>query len=79
MVVAVRRAVTRQHLAAIRDGALLVDLQGAAGSLAGDSEEEALGQFQQMLLSSPAMRLTESFPQAAQRWISINSPCFSAW
>src|ERR1700745_1032712 len=34
-----------------------MDLQGAAGSLAGDSEEEARGQFQQMLLSSPSMRI----------------------
>ena len=34
-----------------------MDLQGAAGALTGDSEEEALGQFQQMLLSSPSMRI----------------------
>jgi alkylation response protein AidB-like acyl-CoA dehydrogenase len=34
-----------------------MDLQGAAGALTGASEEEAGGQFQQMLLSSPSMRI----------------------
>src|SRR5260370_717555 len=34
-----------------------MDLQGAAGALTGDAEEEARGQFQQMLLSSPSMRI----------------------
>ena len=34
-----------------------MDLEGAAGSLTGDSEELAGGQFQQMLLSSPSMRI----------------------
>jgi alkylation response protein AidB-like acyl-CoA dehydrogenase len=34
-----------------------MDLQGAAGGLTGESEEEARGQFQQMLLSSPSMRI----------------------
>ena len=37
--------------------AFAMDLQGAAGSLSGESEEEARGQFQQMLLSSPSMRI----------------------
>src|ERR1044072_4937527 len=37
--------------------AYAMDLQGAAGSLTGESEEEAHGQFQQMLLSSPSMRI----------------------
>jgi alkylation response protein AidB-like acyl-CoA dehydrogenase len=37
--------------------AFAMDLQGAAGSLTGESEEEARGQFQQMLLSSPSMRI----------------------
>src|ERR1700724_1522253 len=34
-----------------------MDLEGAAGVLTGDAEEEARGQFQQMLLSSPSMRI----------------------
>jgi len=35
-----------------------MDLEGAAGALTGDSEEKmARGQFQQMLLSSPSMRI----------------------
>src|SRR5229473_568011 len=34
-----------------------MDLQGAAGALTGDAEEQARGQFQQMLLSSPSMRI----------------------
>src|SRR6266481_231452 len=34
-----------------------MDLEGAAGALTGDSEEMARGQFQQMLLSSPSMRI----------------------
>src|SRR6201994_1317812 len=34
-----------------------MDLEGAAGALAGASEEVANGQFQQMLLSSPSMRI----------------------
>ena len=34
-----------------------MDLQGAAGALTGEAEEEARGQFQQMLLSSPSMRI----------------------
>jgi alkylation response protein AidB-like acyl-CoA dehydrogenase len=34
-----------------------MDLQGAAGVLTGAAEEEARGQFQQMLLSSPSMRI----------------------
>ncbi len=34
-----------------------MDLQGAAGALAGDDEQEARGQFQQILLSSPSMRI----------------------
>jgi len=34
-----------------------MDLQGAAGALTGAAEEEAAGQFQQMLLSSPSMRI----------------------
>src|ERR1700754_2368352 len=34
-----------------------MDLEGAAGVLAGASEEVAHGQFQQMLLSSPSMRI----------------------
>jgi len=34
-----------------------MDLEGAAGVLTGASEEEARGQFQQMLLSSPSMRI----------------------
>src|SRR5207248_748604 len=34
-----------------------MDLEGAAGVLAGDAEEQARGQFQQMLLSSPSMRI----------------------
>jgi alkylation response protein AidB-like acyl-CoA dehydrogenase len=33
------------------------DLQGAAGVLTGDAEQEARGQFQQILLSSPSMRI----------------------
>ena len=37
--------------------AFAMDLQGAAGGLTGDAEEEARGQFQQMLLSSPSMRI----------------------
>ena len=34
-----------------------MDLQGVAGALTGADEEEARGQFQQMLLSSPSMRI----------------------
>jgi alkylation response protein AidB-like acyl-CoA dehydrogenase len=34
-----------------------MDLQGAAGVLTGSDEETAQGQFQQMLLSSPSMRI----------------------
>jgi alkylation response protein AidB-like acyl-CoA dehydrogenase len=34
-----------------------MDLQGAAGVLTGDAEEIVQGQFQQMLLSSPGMRI----------------------
>jgi hypothetical protein len=34
-----------------------MDLEGAAGVLTGAAEEEARGQFQQMLLSSPSMRI----------------------
>jgi alkylation response protein AidB-like acyl-CoA dehydrogenase len=34
-----------------------MDLQGAAGALTGAAEETAAGQFQQMLLSSPSMRI----------------------
>jgi alkylation response protein AidB-like acyl-CoA dehydrogenase len=34
-----------------------MDLEGAAGVLTGTSEEVANGQFQQMLLSSPSMRI----------------------
>jgi alkylation response protein AidB-like acyl-CoA dehydrogenase len=34
-----------------------MDLEGAAGSLTGESEEVSSGQFQQMLLSSPSMRI----------------------
>src|SRR5438128_12654654 len=34
-----------------------MDLEGAAGVLAGADEPEARGQFQQMLLSSPSMRI----------------------
>jgi alkylation response protein AidB-like acyl-CoA dehydrogenase len=34
-----------------------MDLEGAAGVLTGEAEEEARGQFQQMLLSSPSMRI----------------------
>jgi hypothetical protein len=34
-----------------------MDLEGAAGALTGTSEEVANGQFQQMLLSSPSMRI----------------------
>src|SRR6516164_1731658 len=34
-----------------------MDLEGAAGALTGSSEEVANGQFQQMLLSSPSMRI----------------------
>src|ERR1700687_1343472 len=34
-----------------------MDLEGAAGVFTGDAEEEARGQFQQMLLSSPSMRI----------------------
>jgi alkylation response protein AidB-like acyl-CoA dehydrogenase len=34
-----------------------MDLEGAAGALTGAAEEEARGQFQQMLLSSPSMRI----------------------
>src|ERR1700727_2687307 len=34
-----------------------MDLQGAAGGLTGAAEEEANGQFQAMLLSSPSMRI----------------------
>ena len=34
-----------------------MDLEGAAGSLTGTDEEQANGQFQQMLLSSPSMRI----------------------
>jgi alkylation response protein AidB-like acyl-CoA dehydrogenase len=37
--------------------AYAMDLEGAAGVLSGDTEEEARGQFQQMLLSSPSMRI----------------------
>ena len=34
-----------------------MDLQGAAGELTGADEQAASGQFQQMLLSSPSMRI----------------------
>jgi alkylation response protein AidB-like acyl-CoA dehydrogenase len=34
-----------------------MDLEGAAGVFTGAAEEEARGQFQQMLLSSPSMRI----------------------
>src|SRR6202521_3457764 len=34
-----------------------MDLEGAAGVVTGDAGEEACGQFQQMLLSSPSMRI----------------------
>ena len=34
-----------------------MDLEGAAGVFTGEAEEEARGQFQQMLLSSPSMRI----------------------
>jgi alkylation response protein AidB-like acyl-CoA dehydrogenase len=34
-----------------------MDLQGAAGALTGTDEETVQGQFQQMLLSSPSMRI----------------------
>jgi alkylation response protein AidB-like acyl-CoA dehydrogenase len=34
-----------------------MDLEGAAGVFTGDAEEAARGQFQQMLLSSPSMRI----------------------
>jgi alkylation response protein AidB-like acyl-CoA dehydrogenase len=34
-----------------------MDLQGAAGELTGADEEAARGQFQQMLLGSPSMRI----------------------
>ena len=34
-----------------------MDLEGAAGALTGTDEETARGQFQQMLLSSPSMRI----------------------
>jgi alkylation response protein AidB-like acyl-CoA dehydrogenase len=34
-----------------------MDLQGAAGALTGTDEETVHGQFQQMLLSSPSMRI----------------------
>jgi alkylation response protein AidB-like acyl-CoA dehydrogenase len=34
-----------------------MDLEGAAGALTGADEEVASGQFQQMLLSSPSMRI----------------------
>src|SRR6201996_9186994 len=37
--------------------AYAMDLQGAAGVLTGADEPEARGQFQQMLLSSPSMRI----------------------
>jgi len=37
--------------------AYAMDLEGAAGTLTGADEEEARGQFQQMLLSSPSMRI----------------------
>jgi hypothetical protein len=37
--------------------AYAMDLQGAAGVLTGSDEETAHGQFQQMLLSSPSMRI----------------------
>ena len=37
--------------------AYAMDLEGAAGVLAGADEPEARGQFQQMLLSSPSMRI----------------------
>jgi alkylation response protein AidB-like acyl-CoA dehydrogenase len=37
--------------------AYAMDLEGAAGVLTGTAEEEACGQFQQMLLSSPSMRI----------------------
>ena len=37
--------------------AYAMDLQGAAGALTGAAEEEAAGQFQQMLLSAPSMRI----------------------
>jgi hypothetical protein len=34
-----------------------MDLEGAAGALTEDAEQEARGQFQQILLSSPSMRI----------------------
>jgi len=34
-----------------------MDLEGAAGVFTGAAEEEARGQFQQMLLNSPSMRI----------------------
>ena len=34
-----------------------MDLQGASGALTGTDEETVHGQFQQMLLSSPSMRI----------------------
>jgi alkylation response protein AidB-like acyl-CoA dehydrogenase len=37
--------------------AYAMDIEGAAGVLTGDSEELARGQFQQMLLSAPSMRI----------------------
>jgi alkylation response protein AidB-like acyl-CoA dehydrogenase len=37
--------------------AYALDLEGAAGVLTGTDEEEALGKFQQMLLTSPSMRI----------------------
>jgi hypothetical protein len=37
--------------------AYAMDLQGATGVLTGSDEETAHGQFQQMLLSSPSMRI----------------------
>jgi len=37
--------------------AYAMDLEGAAGALTGASEEVTRGQFQQMLLSSPSMRI----------------------
>src|SRR6201987_5755707 len=37
--------------------AFAMDLEGAAGAFTGAAEEEARGQFQQMLLSSPSMRI----------------------
>src|SRR5215469_4299888 len=45
-----------------------MDLEGAAGSLTGSSEEVANGQFQQMLLSSPSMRIEGEDSSICWNW-----------